>query len=412
MYDVLHEVFAAMSGNKIRILLTGFSVGWGLFILIVLIGSGNGMIHGLRNTFHSDTTNIIHLTPDKTQMAYNGVPEGRKIIVRKDDIELLKNQMDDCILRVSCRTASEVLTVAYADHNMTSSLVGITNGSLGFHNEYLKSGRDILPQDEMQQRPVCLISDCSVPILFPNGEKPIGKWINVGGVAFMVVGTYANYEELLKNHTVYAPAETVQKMFCADKGYSEFSIIAKDVRTKEEFNAYRKKLTTQLASQLNYNPDDVAAIRQKSYFEQYIQFINIFNIINFFVWFTGIATLIAGIVGISNIMLISVRERTRELGIRKAMGASNASIIRLVLLESVIISLIFGYIGMMFGIGLTQGLATVLDKGNVNTIFINPTVNFSVVIIANCIMTVAGLIAGYYPARHAVKIKLVQALNS
>ena len=232
--------------------------------------------------------------------------------------------------------------------------------------------------------------------------------MTIDSVPFRIVGIYKPIRAYNTTTTIYIPLSTMKNVFKTDGYYSSVMIKVVGIESTEANDSMLQHLQTFLAQRKQYSASDKSGIWISNDYDNFMQISGFFSVIGYFMWIVGLATLIAGVVGICNIMLIAVKERTRELGIRKAMGASNRSIITLVLTEAVIITLIFGYVGMMIGLGLTQLGAMAL--GSDNEMFCNPTVSLGVVISCNMVMVIAGIIAGYIPAKHAVTIKLVDAL--
>lgn len=410
MRDLLKEISASVRNNKMRIALTGFSVGWGLFILIVLLGSGNGIMNGITKSFGSDTICVVHLKPGRTQMVFNGMDKGRRMIVREDDAMALRKDLGESVARDFYCCSSPSLNVRRGNVRVSTSLIGVQARFLKVNSKQLIAGSDITELNMERAEHTCLIGKQTADLLFPDGSSPIGQTVSIDSIPFTVMGVYDSTTGSKSGHTVYAPFTTVKKLYAPDGSLSEWVFVADGIDSEEDYTGLQDKIYSVLGKRLNFSPKDHAAIECSNDFLDYLQLKIVLTMLQAFIWIIGLATLIAGVVSISNIMLISVKERTRELGIRKAMGATDAHIITLVLLESVFVSLVFGYFGMILGIGLTQLLAWLLAMAGGAGFFDNPTVGLWTVIVANLIMVISGLIAGYYPARNAVRIKLVDAL--
>ena len=301
--------------------------------------------------------------------------------------------------------------VNYANDHVLVSMSGLQTDYIVLKNRYISAGRDLNETDIREGRKVCVLTSPLAKRLF-RGESAIGKRIRVYNTSFLIVGVATSNRSNDDIKSLYAPITTVQRLFLRNAKLSSISIIANDLNTVEANEKFVNTLRTSFADRKGFSPKDVKAVDIYGSFEYFLQIRGVLNALKIFIWIIGLATLCIGVVGISNIMLISVKERIKELGVRKAMGASSGEIIRLVLFESVVITVIFGYIGMMIGVGLTQLLKTLTDSvlGAHNTIFCNPTVDISIVLIANAIMIVCGLIAGYIPAKKATTVKLVDAL--
>lgn len=412
MRDIFWEVYTAMSYNKMRIALTGFSIGWGIFLLIVMLGAGNGVLHGIINGFASTSDNIIELRGGTTSLAYNGQPKGRDVTLMESDCQALMKQFDESIDIFNIQLDSPIL-FTYGTQKSNTSISGIQPGYNKVKQIKITEGRDINYLDLKERRKVCVISKLFADNIFKDEKTGvIGKSVNIYNIPFTVVGVYTPNVKTDLSKIVYAPLNTVRHLYYDDDRVSAVYIIARNLDTVEKNKAIHSQIRNWMAQRLNFNPADRKAFSINSYFEQYLQITNILIALQVFIWIVGLATLLAGIVGISNIMLITVKERIKELGVRKAMGASSLSIVRLVLIESVIITVVFGYVGMLIGIGLMQGVSALADSvlGPDNTTFTNPNVSLSMVLIANCVLIVCGLIAGYIPAKKAVSVKLVDAL--
>ncbi len=406
MRDLLTEVFAAMRYNKMRIGLTGFSIGWGIFLLIVMIGSGNGVLRGITNGFVSSTDNIINVNTDTTTLAYHGLQKGRGIQLTDDDCRYIQSRFSASIKKLIPQLDTTVTVCCAAEH-VTTTMNGYYPNYLIVKNQKLAMGRDINQADIINNRKVCVISQTMATRLF-HQANPVGQRVSVYDISFVVVGVVKPNLETDDRKTIVAPFTTVRNLYFRDHHITTLNMVMTGLDTEEANNEFVNKFRSMFSMRKNVSSKDVKAIAITNDFEYYLEIIGILKAIQFFVWIVGLATLVAGVVGISNIMLITVKERMRELGVRKAMGASSFSIIRLVLLEAVFITVIFGYVGMLLGIGLTQ-LADSLTDAN-STIFCHPTVSFSTVMIANGVLLISGIIAGYVPAKRAVTAKLVDAL--
>lgn len=407
MKDIFAEVFVSMRNNKMRIALTGFSIGWGMFILIVLLGSGNGLLNGMRNNFGAESDNIVTLQPGETSLSGNGTLEGRSIHLDASDVSALQRRFRGQFSQILPFISRQAQAIYGTDYTHVE-FVGTQLDYMYRKEIRMAEGRDINEIDLRKNRKVCVISRKLRNILFQDASDCVGNYITIDSVAFKIVGIYEPVRDYNISTTIYAPLSTVQNVFDAEGHYSSLVIKADNITSMEQNEAMLRHLRSFLSERKHYNINDKSAIWISNSYDNYMQISGFFSVIGVFMWIVGLATLIAGVVGISNIMLIAVKERTRELGIRKAMGASNESIITLVLLEAVIITLVFGYVGMMIGIGLTQLGAMAL--GSDNEMFCNPTVSLSVIIVANLVMVIAGVIAGYVPAKRAVSIKLIDAL--
>jgi putative ABC transport system permease protein len=416
MLDLWQEIMATIKANKLRTFFTGFAVAWGIFMLIILLASGNGLSNGVSTNFASESKNAIYLWPGTSSMAYSGYQSGRKMKMSEKDIFLSEKQLPYVDTVAYKFYPSESTTFSNGNKTGSYGLVGVTSNYAALEGiEVLPGmGRFINIMDIRETRKVIAINEKIKEVLFPN-ENAIGRYVNVNNVMYKVVGI-VKYVTGNDSREGYIPISTAKSIYDFGKnGYDGIILSAKSLKTAKENEEYNTTIRKGFARLHTFNPEDRAALGLWNNSENYIQTMKIFWAIKLFVWIVGIGTLIAGIVGVSNIMLITVKERTKEFGIRKALGASPNSIIKLILIESVLITSVFGYIGMMLGIAITEAInfainQTPAEPGNV--IFRNPTVDVGIVIAALAILVVAGLIAGYIPAKRAVTIKPIEALRS
>lgn len=410
MIELLNEIAASISHNRTRIYLTGFAVGWGIFLLIIMLGAGNGIVNGITNGFIGTNNNIITITPGKTMLPAQGKQKDSRIDFYLTDCDKLEQRFPDIISKTMPQVKTTV-RINYINDHTSVPISGFQTDYLVFMNRYISAGRDLDLTDISEERKVCVMSAPLAKRLFRD-EPAVGKRINVLGNSFLVVGVATSNRRNDEEKCLYAPLSTVRTLFFHDNTLSDISIVAEGLNTIEANETFIKSLRSYFADTKGFSPKDEKAVKITGDFEYFLQIRNVLAALRAFIWIIGLATLCIGVVGISNIMLISVKERIKELGVRKAMGASSGQIIRLVLLESVVITVIFGYIGMLIGVGLTQILKVLSETflGTNNTIFCNPTVDLSIVLIANAIMIVCGLIAGYIPAKKATTVKLVDAL--
>lgn len=412
MDDMMTEVLTSMKNNKMRIALTGFSIGWGLFILIVLIGTGNGLLNGMTTNFSSSSANVVTLTPGETSIQYGSTQKGRIISLYENDADELSQLWGDTITR-AISVINHPVQVRFGNNYTNTSVDGYPLDYAIAPNVKLTEGRDLNQADMDEQRKICIIPARLKSILFPNEQDNIlGRYINFDGISFEVVGIYEPVVKANTTRVIIAPITTIKTLYQPNGQLSRLYLETNHLTTSEMNEQFLNKVQHELAQRKGYSPNDIKAVKISSAYEMPVLINGILNGLSIFVIVVGLATLIAGIVGISNIMLITVKERTRELGVRRAMGASDLQIMSLVLIEAVIITVIFGYVGMFLGIGLTQLASTAIQAGGANGIFANPTVKFSYILAINGIMVIAGLIAGYVPAKRAVEIKLVEALTA
>lgn len=411
--DIIEEIYVSMSRNKLRIALTGFSIAWGIFLLIVLLGAGNGLLHGMMSNFASQSVNSVTLWPGSTSIAGDGLPKYREIYMDLKDVEWLKQHFPKEIGEIQPTIETSVQLAAGQNH-VSTTLTGVYPEQMLSGDYIILEGRNLNEIDVKDRRKVCLLHEKTVAELYGDGVSALGQWIKVQDLQFYVVGVYKT-RSASRDRATYSPISTVATIYQPDQHYSELKLLVRNLETPEANEDFNRALRETLARYKQFDPNDRNAVWIWNSYEDYIQTQIAMNGLQIFIWIIGIATLIAGVTGISNIMLITVRERTHEFGIRKAIGARPSEIVRLVLLESVAITIVFGYIGLFFGLGLTELIGQVLSMGANDgeenfTIFQDPTVDLGIVIAATVVMVIAGVIAGYVPAKRAVSIKPIEAL--
>ncbi|MBO7488590.1 MAG: ABC transporter permease [Bacteroidales bacterium] len=418
MRDLFAEIFSSMRHSKTRLLLTGLSTAWGIFLLIVLLGTGNGILNGISNAWLNEDDNVVTIEPSTTMLPYEGLPVGRSINITEEDGRSLQNAFPDNIEGFVPELDLDV-TVSYRNKYSETDIAGFYPGYEKVRNNVILAGRNINDIDIASQRKVCLVSTNLCKRIFPGDEPQdiVGRTVSVNEVAFTVVGVYRPAKSYNVSRTVIAPFTTIKSLYFDNDDISKLSVTVVGLNTEAQNNAFVEKMRAHMASRKQFSPQDKKAVTITNTYDLALYIGSLFKTINLFLWIVGLSTLVAGIVGVSNIMLITVRERTRELAVRKAMGAPRRSIIALVLTESVLVTVIFGYIGMVLGIGVIK-LADIIvsaasdpsSTGVGSSVFMNPSVDIGIVLGATLIMIIAGLLAGYMPAKKAVSIKLVEAL--
>lgn len=417
MISLLHEILNTIRQNKMRTFLTGFAVAWGIFMLIVLLGSGNGLKNGFTSNFGDRLMNVVNIWGGRTNIPYAGFQSGRRIYIADRDVKFTADEFDRDINFVIGNVSLGSKNISNGAEYLTSSMTGVSPERIIVDGAKIAqgNGRFINDLDIREKRKVIVISERAKDILFKN-QPAIGKLVNVAGIMYTVVGVY--YIENRQDATSsYIPLSTAKIVYNRGINLSNFTFTLNenisDKETNDEFmSGYRKRF----AQVHQVSPDDENAMWYWNRFEDYLQMANASKYINIAVWIIGIFTLLSGIVGVSNIMLITVRERTREFGIRKSIGASPWSILKLVIVESVFITTIFGYIGLVCGVGITEFASQFFQPSSAGSdsfnAFLNPTVDINVAVQATLLLIIAGTVAGFFPALKAVKIKTIEALNN
>ncbi len=405
--DKWQEIFHTISKNKLRTVLTGFSVAWGIFMLIILLGSGTGLKNGAQDEFKDTATNSIWLTPRQTSIPFKGMKPGRFIEFDNADYESLLNEISQ-IEKLSGRyNVPSGTGVSYKGENSSFSIRTVHPDHQYIEKTLTVKGRFINEKDIKERRKVASIGTLAKNVLFKE-EDPIGKYVKINGVPFKIIGVFEDEGGENEQEVLYMPITTAQLVYNGGDRISRMMFTVGDA-TVEESKEIEKEVRALIAKRHNFDPKDERALRIWNNVEGYQEIQSMFTGINVFIWIIGIMTIIAGIVGISNIMLIVVKERTKEIGIRKALGATPSSIIGLILMESILITSVSGYIGMVLGVGLIELVGSFIPPDT--PFFQNPEVDFQIAISATILLVSAGALAGIIPARKASIIRPIVALR-
>ena len=408
--DFWREIFMALGRNKLRTFLTGFAISWGIFILIVLLAAGNGIMNGISAEFSDQSKNTYMIFGGSTFKPFKGHGTNRSIWFNDKDIRFLETEAQH-VDKVSPYISNSGFAY-YGDKSCSITLNGVRPVFHSISNTDLIEGRLLNDRDEQQSEKVAVIDDALQKHLFDEGNSPIGQFIIVNGIAYKVIGIYEGNPDS-SGGSALVPFSTLKKITRQDY-YFMLRFTVKGLETKEDNEAYTEYLRTQLARLHEFDPDDQGAVYIRSTQEEYRQTMKIFNTLELFIWIIGFAMLASGIVGVSNIMRITVKERTNEIGIRKALGAKSRSILASIVTESLIITTIFGYIGMWLGMVVAEVGGNILEKvqeGKQISLNIVPSIDIRIVLLATALLIVCGVLAGFFPARNAVKIKPIEAMN-
>ena len=410
--DKWQEILSTIKKNKMRTFLTGFSVAWGIFMLMILLGSGNGLSNGVASNFMNDAVNAMWIWTGETTIAHQGLKTGRPIQFHNDDYDAVQNIKG--VETASGRYFMGNTRYSYEKESGEYTTITCHPELNDVENMELLEGRFINQVDILQNRKVVVIGKDIQTALFK--EKPaLGEYVNVNKVPFKVVGVCIEPGST-RNRNAFMPVSTAQKVFNGSNRLHNLAITING-ETLAESQAIEGRIRETFSRKHHFDVTDEGALGIYNKLENYIQTMRIFQAIKIFIWIIGIGTLIAGIVGVSNIMLIVVKERTKEIGIRKAIGASPASVIGLIMLESILITTVAGYIGLVLGTGLMEIINYMMVQSagpasqQSETVFLNPTVDVGVAVSATVLLVVAGAIAGYIPAKRAARIKPIVALR-
>ena len=416
MIDIIQEIYGTIKRNKLRTALTGFAVAWGIFILIVLLGAGNGILNAFEQQSGNMAMNSFQIWPGQTSIPYQGMKEGRNIKLTEKELELTR-QMTDHVTHASAILQQGGVNLSYKQDHLSLQLTGVMPNYPETNGLQLKKGRFINQLDMKQKRKVIVLHEKTTEMLFGDKQsEAIGKHINASGIAYQVVGIYTTPMEEF-SPTAYLPYTTLQLIYNKGDGIGSLVFLTKDITDLPSSEAFEKDYRTVISKAKQFDAEDRSAIWVWNRFSQYLQQQTASDLLRTSIWVIGIFTLLSGIVGVSNIMLITVKERTHEFGIRKALGAKPHSILTLIIAESITITTLFGYIGMIAGIAWTEYMnkvagEQVMDIGIASaTVFVNPTVDLHIAIQATLTLIIAGTLAGFFPARKAVMIRPIEALK-
>jgi putative ABC transport system permease protein len=404
------EILESIGKNKLRTVLTGFAVFWGIFMLIILLGAGAGLRNGFQYNFRNTATNSIEIWGGETSKAWNGLPANREITLDERDVEALRYSIPGLEhISGSYRVWRGNSQLQHGRNYGSYNIHGITPEQLLLEKQTVIKGRFINEVDQEQVRKVIVIAEDAQTELFKE-EDPMDQWVNVNGVPFQVVGLYkfeSRGQGMMQRSPVYIPLSAAQRVFNAQREVDKIMFSFSDASVPGAQMARDRAVHT-LAHNHNFDPTDDRALWLENNVENVKTFNMIFGGITAFLWVIGIGSLIAGIVGIGNIMLIVVKDRTREIGVRKALGATPGNVIGQVIQEAVFVTAVFGFLGLATGVGLLELLASFIPGSE---FFRDPTIDLTIAVRALFALLIAGTLAGLFPARRAAAIKPIEALR-
>ncbi|NVN17865.1 FtsX-like permease family protein [Muricauda sp. HICW] len=412
MFDLerWQEIFDTIRKNKLRTFLTGLSVASGIFILVILLGFGQGMRNGIENEFKQDASTSVWVWPGVTSKEYKGLNPGRPIQLVNENFDRASAMFKEDIERGSARIFVRGVNVNYGKEALIYGVQGVASDFQFIENANMVEGRFINYQDEVSNGKVAIIGNKIKKDVFGEVETPIGEFIDISGIPFKVIGVFKEMEER-EEERIYIPITTAQRTFNGGNRLNNMSFTLPPVENFDEAVAqsidFKNGLRQYLQQTHTIAPDDTGAIEVWSAMEEAKRYYGLTNNIKLFFWFVGVCTIIAGVVGVSNIMMIVVKERTREIGIRKALGAKPWSIIGMILHEAIFVTAISGFGGLIFSMALLE-----LVGPNIEVDYImNPSVNFNVAFSTVIVLIVAGTLAGFVPAYRAAKVKVIESLR-
>ena len=418
MRELIKEIWSTSKRNKLRTSLTGFAVAWGIFMLIFLLGAGNGLINAQLQQSTRFLANSMRVFPGETSKAYKGLKEGRSITLNDKDILISNQTYGQYVDDVGGRLEQYNVNINYGDNYVASqSLVGVAPTHPKIDKTELIAGRFINEIDMKEQRKNVVLSRSQAKELSKDYRSLVGKNVKVNNLNFQVVGIYKD-DESRNNTEAFTAYSTIKTIYAKgdDAGSLEFTI--KNLKSKEDNKQFEKNYRASINNNHQAAPDDDRTIWLWNRYVDNIQMNQGIAIMQTALWIVGLFTLLSGIVGVSNIMLITVKERTREFGVRKAIGAKPWSILKLIITESIIITSFFGYIGMVCGVAANEIMDATIGHTTVDTglfkaaMFVNPTVGLGTCIGATIAIVIAGTIAGLIPAIKAARIRPIEALRA
>ena len=412
MRELISEIWQTARRNKLRTTLTGFAVAWGIFMLVVLLGAGNGLINAQLKQSSRFLSSSMVVFGNWTSKPYQGLKEGRDIRLHQKDIDITRQEFRGTVDEVGAQYRTSA-TISLGQQYIATSICGVYPNHTKIDKVEMLDGRFINQIDLKEKRKVLVISNKQAKEL----KAKIGSYVDVGNFAFQVVGIYKEQENgRADGFSSYTTIKSIYGATTDDAGRIEFTFHG--LKTEQANKDFEKDYRRRLNAEHQAHPEDEEAIWIWNRFTQNLQMEQGIDIIRTFLWVVGLFTLLSGIVGVSNIMLITVKERTHEFGIRKAIGAKPWNILKLIIVESVIITTFFGYIGMVLGVMANEYMDATLGHDTIDTglfkmtVFVNPTVGLDVCIEATMVMVIAGTIAGLIPAFKASRIRPIEALRA
>jgi len=404
MIDLLLEIGQTLSHNKLRTALTGFAVTWGIFMLIILLGMGHGVFNAFSYNMGGDRTKSINVWGGMTTKPYKGYQEMRYISLEYRDLSAIDHDGRGVIAKAVAIKDLDSAQVSTQKDYVTDRVSGVFPSAATLEKLKITRGRFINDNDLIQKRKVIVLNERSARMLFGDEDKAVGNYVNAMKLSWQVVGVYSHDWQ----DNAYVPFETAMALSGTNGRVSTINVLAPDMKTQEDADAAEKLVKNILAREHEFDPTDSGGVYIWNRFTGYLQGMTAMTILEMAIWIIGILTMLTGIVGVSNIMFVSVKERTHEIGIRRAIGAKPRSILMQIITESVALTALFGYIGIFFGMIVLAGLS----KAFAGMEFIrDPSVTLSIAVEVTVVLVVAGAFAGLFPAIKATKVKPVEALR-
>lgn len=405
MIDLINEILATLRHNKLRTALTGFAVSWGIFLLIVLLSVSNGLINGMDAMFSKHDTQSMTVQGGWAHKPFKGLTDDREIKLRERDMSLIQNRNSDVVARVSAEISTDTATISTTNDYITGGYQGVYPSGLKDEGATMVEGRFINENDLRQGRRVIVLHKDNARNLFGNKDA-VGQLVKMNNLSFTVVGTYAHEW----NKRSFIPYTTARNLAGGSDAVKKITVGVHNISTIEEGSNAEQSMYTILGNEHQFDPSDKGALWIWNRFNQNLTQSAASGALNIAIWIIGLLTMLSGIVGVSNIMFVSVRERTHEIGVRRAIGARPLSILKQIMLESVAITTLFGYIGIVLGVAVAQLIDHICTQGEMEFMK-NPSVDIAVALQVTLVLILAGAFAGLFPALKSLKIKPVEALR-
>lgn len=404
MFDLAREIGQSLSNNKLRTTLTGLSVAWGIFMLIILLSMSQGVTNSFKENVMAQGSNYINIFPGHTSQAYNGLKEGRYIDLQDSDLKTVESQNGNYAKQVSSTMRGSSVTISSPKDYISTGYEGVFPDELTKRGIPLTYGRFINQLDLDQKRKIVVLTEQNASILFGSPEEAIGKTVKLKDLSFTVVGVI----NPRFGQETYIPFTTAKSLNGNDPSINVLAVELKNVKTEEDGTKAENEIKGTLSRVHKFAPDDDGAVWVWNRFKQQLQMSTGMQILELAVWIIGLFTMLSGIIGVSNIMFVSVKERTHEIGIRRAIGAKPRNILTQIITESVAITALFGYIGVFLGVLIMEAINKVIGETDFMT---NARVDISIAIKVTIVLIIAGCLAGLFPALKALKVKPVEALR-
>ncbi len=413
--DSWQEIFATLRKNRLRTALTGLGVFLGILILMIMVAFNRSLEAGVTKQMAGFATNAVFVWGQRTSEPFAGLPPNRPVRFDNRDIEALRrvDEIEHLAPRNQAGGFMRGAIVTYKNKSGTFSVMGDVPAFQYVEEPVMRSGRFINELDVAERRKVAVIGEGIVEQIYPDGEEPVGTYLQLSGVYFQVIGVFGTMQTGQqadrKLNTIHLPFSTFQQAFNLGDRVSWFAITGKPHVSAE---ALEEKIRSILAARHKISPTDTMAMGAFNAGKEFGKMRSLFTVMNFIMWFAGVMTLAAGVVGVVNIMLISVRERTKEIGVRKALGATPAAIVRMIISESIVLTIISGYLGIVAGVAAIEGWSKIIPMLGDEAPFGQPNVGLGLALAAGAVIAVFGALAGVIPAAHAARVQPIEALRT